>query len=670
MKKYFLFIILFIQTDLCLAQVPQAINYQAVIRNIDGTPITNSNITFKVSIVEEINGDNIVYTETHDLTTSTLGLINIQIGRGAIEVGDFTLIAWESPKFLISEILLEGSSNFIAFGAAQILSVPYALYAEKINDQGGIDLIGDTLLLHYTTSGQADSIFFTPRIERPNINISTPVCIGDSIHFDMSDLDYEASYWLTPSNEILNFQDTIFKLQENTLESGVYKAILSIGGQTFELNQWLSIDPCAVETQDDFLIYKNQTSSYPILENDSDNGNLTISKIDNQPVEANSLITLMNYPALNIRINEQAKAFFIQPSSSIDTMLQFSVEVCDENSFCDISTVTLNIDYDELTDEGNILSREEAAMIINSANVGDTIDFNFQTVLIQGKPLSINMPLTIKNTIFKRACTSLTTLAVASSANADTIIVSSSEAFNQNDWILLVNGPDHLDNSSGQILSIKKIMGDTIITFQSFPNAMEVGAKVIHQFPLIRMQPNANIEVTFDNVVFDGNKDCNDYTFDWRYNNTINVGEGMLLQNCTFKNTPTENIFMCGGTVKESVALNLNGSFVHGSCPTTNTNESFVLDNTANNVCQIPQLINGHNEGWFTYSANVRFFTVEGNTATNGGEACFGAQGLDDFSNIFINNTFENFAKKKFSTTANHPNEDIITNNTFINVPD
>ena len=79
---------------------------------------------------------------------------------------------------------------------------------------------------------------------------------------------------------------------------------------------------------------------------------------------------------------------------------------------------------------------------------------------------------------------------------------------------------------------------------------------------------------------------------------------------------------------------------------------------------------NGHNEGWFTYSANTRFFTVEGNTAINGGESCFGFQGLDDFSNTFINNYFENFLKKKFFTSNNHPNIDDISNNIFVITPD
>ncbi len=671
MKNYFCLLLFFFSTSLSLAQVPQAINYQAVIRDLNGDPLIENNITLKVSITNDITGDNITYVEEHEVMTSSFGLIDIQIGTGTIEIGDFLLIEWKTPKFLVIEILLEGSSDFIPFGASQILSVPYALYADKVNDAGTINLIGDTLLIHKNTTGKADSIFFTSKIEQLNIDISTPVCVGDSIHFKVSDKSYDEVSWITPDNQVLNFQDTTFRVQNDVLISGLYTAILSIQGQTFELSQWVDIESCEVTTQDDFLIYKNQDYIHKILENDEDNTNiLLITKINDQTVGGNALITLADYPSVNIRINEQSDGISIIPSSVIDTLLQFSVEVCDENNYCDVSTTTLKISTNELLLSNNIMSSIEAAAIIDNAQDGDTIDFNYQTILVQGQPLDIYKPLTIKNAIFKRACTSLTTLALPSSSFSDTIIVTSSEGFKKRDWILLVNSPDHLDNSSGQILNIKKISGDTIIIYQQFVNAMDLGAKVIHQFPLIRPQPNANINITFDNVVFDGNKNCNSYTYDWRYNNTISVGEGMMIQNSSFVNSPGENIFMCGGIVKNSTAFNLNGSFVHGSCPESNTSESFVLDNTTKDVCLVPATSNGHNEGWFTYSANTRFFTVEGNTAINGGESCFGFQGLDDFSNTFINNYFENFLKKKFFTSNNHPNIDDISNNIFVITPD
>ena len=62
------------------SQSPEGINYQAVIRSQTGQLITNQSVSIKTSItLSPSMGSSIQYSESHLITTDTLGLINIII---------------------------------------------------------------------------------------------------------------------------------------------------------------------------------------------------------------------------------------------------------------------------------------------------------------------------------------------------------------------------------------------------------------------------------------------------------------------------------------------------------------------------------------------------------------------------------------------------------------
>jgi hypothetical protein len=76
----------------------------------------------------------ILYKETRTIATNNFGLFNIAIGSAGADntTGTISGIDWSSAaKFIQVEIDPEGGSNFINMGAAQLLSVPYALYAGR-----------------------------------------------------------------------------------------------------------------------------------------------------------------------------------------------------------------------------------------------------------------------------------------------------------------------------------------------------------------------------------------------------------------------------------------------------------------------------------------------------------------------------------------------------------
>jgi hypothetical protein len=138
--------------SLCaMAQTPQGIGYQAVARNTLGEVISNSDVSLRISILEGAADGNAVYVETHNITTNKFGLINMQIGKGTKSLGDFNLIDWGGNRYFTKiEMDVEGGTNFAEVGISEMLSVPYALYAEKANQVDlqageGISVNGKTI---------------------------------------------------------------------------------------------------------------------------------------------------------------------------------------------------------------------------------------------------------------------------------------------------------------------------------------------------------------------------------------------------------------------------------------------------------------------------------------------------------------------------------------------
>ena len=133
MRSVFLTALLSLIIITSTAQAPLAINYQAVARTSTGVIIPSQNINVRFSVIEGTINGTVIYTETHQTTTSSFGLFTLAIGRGTPVTGTFAGINWgaASDKFLRVEIAPDGSSNYQLQGTTQLLSVPYALYSER-----------------------------------------------------------------------------------------------------------------------------------------------------------------------------------------------------------------------------------------------------------------------------------------------------------------------------------------------------------------------------------------------------------------------------------------------------------------------------------------------------------------------------------------------------------
>ena len=108
------------------AQVPQGINYQAVIRDSSGKPIANTEIDLKIAILQTSSTGIEVYEESFSPTTSQFGLINVIIGQGTAITSTFSSIDWSSgPYFIEVSADVDGGTNYEIVGTQQMMSVPY-----------------------------------------------------------------------------------------------------------------------------------------------------------------------------------------------------------------------------------------------------------------------------------------------------------------------------------------------------------------------------------------------------------------------------------------------------------------------------------------------------------------------------------------------------------------
>jgi uncharacterized protein (TIGR02145 family) len=112
------------------AQSPQKISYQAVVRNSSNQLVTSHAVGIKISILQGSETGTAVYVETQAPITNANGLVTIEIGSGTIVTGTFAIINWAAGTYFIkTETDPSGGTSYTITGTSQLLSVPYALYA-------------------------------------------------------------------------------------------------------------------------------------------------------------------------------------------------------------------------------------------------------------------------------------------------------------------------------------------------------------------------------------------------------------------------------------------------------------------------------------------------------------------------------------------------------------
>jgi hypothetical protein len=255
MRKIFLAIFaMLICSTVLVAQIPQAFKYQAVVRDYRGYIIADQDINLKISILKGEDSDIIVYSEIHPVLTNSLGLVNIEVGRGLSQSGRFSDINWaEAIYFIKIEMDEYGGQNYSTIGVSQLLSVPYALHAGTASNlmtsdsqERGIpaqawSLFGNSNssppLDKLGTTDMADFMLVTNNIERLRIKSEGDVEIARSLNIG-EDLSVRNNVFLnTFGGETNNYGPFTVANQSPALFSGTLTVDLAS-----DLNSSLNVD--------------------------------------------------------------------------------------------------------------------------------------------------------------------------------------------------------------------------------------------------------------------------------------------------------------------------------------------------------------------------------------------------------------------------------------------
>lgn len=159
MKTLFSSILLFFITSSLLSQSPQSIPYQAVVRNVDGSAMSNAAMTMIFKIHNATATGDVVYQESHSTASNAQGLVVLNVGQGQASVGTFNNIDWgNGAKFL--DVVMNAGNGELDLGTQQMMSVPYALYAGEVSSI--VSPTGDTLII-------AGNSIIVPGISSENI---------------------------------------------------------------------------------------------------------------------------------------------------------------------------------------------------------------------------------------------------------------------------------------------------------------------------------------------------------------------------------------------------------------------------------------------------------------------------------------------------------------------
>lgn len=128
-------VVLFSTVDLC-AQTVKGIPYQTVVRDAEGNPMSDQEVTVRFYIQRTLSSRAdaeplLLYSETHTTVSDANGLVTLQVGEGEPLEGSFDAVDWWGKISVKIELELTGSGEALFTTTQELTSVPYALSAEN-----------------------------------------------------------------------------------------------------------------------------------------------------------------------------------------------------------------------------------------------------------------------------------------------------------------------------------------------------------------------------------------------------------------------------------------------------------------------------------------------------------------------------------------------------------
>lgn len=220
------------------------------------------------------------------------------------------------------------------------------------------------------------------------------------------------------------------------------------------------------------------------------------------------------------------------------------------------------------------------------------------------------------------------------------LVLNSTKGLRVRDYFLMTNGGTSFKETTSLNI-ITDISGNTITMYYPLSkfiyndNDFPVGTTLLKDVKFFWIL-NADVgkypiqSCTFTDLTFDGNRYNNQATYSWLLHTGLMVlTKGRTtIKNCTFINSPAENIEGHNTDIIHCTFRNLNGSAFHTSADRLHVAEDEIHSNIINsyfeNTNQIVNHIEGHDEGCITHSNSGGYYTATGNTFINVGDAVIG----------------------------------------------
>lgn len=132
----FLLLSLFAALGLQAQNTPQGFNYQCIVRDNTGASINNQTVSLLFTIRNGAPNGPVAYSEMQTASTNTFGLVNMVIGSGTPLQGAFNTVNWGASAKFLTVSVETAPGVFDEVGTSQLMSVPYALYAQNTAASG------------------------------------------------------------------------------------------------------------------------------------------------------------------------------------------------------------------------------------------------------------------------------------------------------------------------------------------------------------------------------------------------------------------------------------------------------------------------------------------------------------------------------------------------------
>jgi len=301
----------------------------------------------------------------------------------------------------------------------------------------------------------------------------------------------------------------------------------------------------------------------------------------------------------------------------------------------------------------------------NVADDGGVIVFykNKEYVLDGRMEIKVGQTLYGNNCTLKRINTPTSLVTANATTGATSVTVADASGFRAGQVIMFTNpaatngGVAHGENVG--IIDYHRItsISGNVISFTNGIGAnVNIGYRAIISFTLINAVHGLNEELlSIQSINFDGNVAGNPYCYDWRYGACISLSSASYqskITNCSFKNTPAENIFGTAVQLNNCTYSELNGSLLHISADANREAVNTITLCSGKGSNRATNAIMNHSEALITSSANSTNVRLSDCNFEDGDEQIFTLDSNDDFDWIVHNSAFKNFKYVVFALSG------------------